>query len=56
MKPTESTSATTSRRRQRSLPRTRNFFDTLLINKRRRVRAVLALALACAGATAYLTA
>lgn len=43
-----------SRRQQRSLPRARNFFDTLLINKRRRVRTVLALAVACAGATVYL--
>lgn len=43
-----------SRREQRSLLRTRNFFDTLLINKRRRMRTLLALALACAGATVYL--
>lgn len=42
------------RRKQRSLPRARYFFDTLLTTKRRRLRTVLALALACAGASLFL--
>lgn len=54
MTPNDITSGGAQRRKQRSLPRARNFFDTLLTARRLRLRAVLALALACAGASVYL--
>jgi hypothetical protein len=51
MNPKEQHPPRASRRQQRSLPRARNFFDTLTAHKRRRYQSVAALLLACAGAS-----